>query len=319
MLRLIRIFSSSLFLAHMPVVLVVDDSAVERRLAGGILERHGGVTVEYASNGKEALERIENHHPDVVLTDLQMPELDGLELVGRIRQQYPLIPVILMTAHGSEEIAVQALQRGAASYVPKSKLAQELPETFEAVLAVSKADRHNDRLIDCLSRSESEFVLRNDADLVYPLVDHLQQMVTRMRFCDETGRIRIGIALEEALLNALYHGNLELDSEQIREARSNMVSRAGPNMIDQRRVMAPYRDRRIHVQISVNPREARFTIRDEGPGFQPGDVPDPTDPANLERESGRGLLLMRSFMDAIEYNDRGNQVTLIKRRDPTGL
>ncbi|HZZ73055.1 MAG TPA: response regulator [Pirellulales bacterium] len=300
----------------MALVLVVDDSGVDRRLAGGILEKHGGLIVEYASNGAEALERIENHVPEVVLTDLQMPEMDGLELVGRIRAKYPLVPVILMTAHGSEEIAVQALQRGAASYVNKGKLAQELLETLDAVMAVAKADRHNDRLIDCLTHSETVFTLRNDSELVYPLVDHLQQMVTRMRFCDDTGRIRIGIALEEALLNALYHGNLELNSEMIREARSQIVSSGAPNVIDQRRVQAPYRDRRIHVQVSLNPSEARFVVRDEGPGFRPEDVPDPTDPANLERESGRGLLLMRSFMDDVTYNAQGNEVTLIKRRDP---
>src|SRR4051794_11471078 len=130
----------------MSLVLVVDDSGVDRRLAGGILDKHGGLIVEYASNGTEALERIENHMPEVVLTDLQMPEMDGLELVGRIRAKYPLIPVILMTAHGSEEIAVQALQRGAASYVAKSKLAQELPQVLDEVMAVAKADRHSDRL-----------------------------------------------------------------------------------------------------------------------------------------------------------------------------
>src|SRR6266566_3168207 len=54
---------------------------------------------------------------------------------------------------------------------------------------------------------------------------------------------------------------------------------------------------------------AQFMVRDEGPGFNPGDVPDPTDPENLERESGRGLLLMRSFMDDVQYNERGNEVT----------
>ena len=56
-------------------------------------------------------------------------------------------------------------------------------------------------------------------------------------------------------------------------------------------------------------------VRDEGPGFNPGDVPDPTDPANLERESGRGLLLMRTFMDDVQFSQHGNQVTLVKRRD----
>ncbi|HWL75257.1 MAG TPA: ATP-binding protein, partial [Burkholderiaceae bacterium] len=241
-----------------------------------------------------------------------------LELVGAIRNRFPLVPVILMTAHGSEEIAVQALQRGASSYVPKSKLAQELPEVVDAVLAIAKADRTHDRLIDCLTRSETEFELDNDTSLIYPLVDHLQNMVTRMRFCDDTGRIRVGVALEEALLNALYHGNLEITSDQLRESRSQLVASGGADVVQQRSGKAPYRDRHIHVHVSLSPHEAKFVIRDEGPGFNPSDVPDPTDPANLERESGRGLLLMRSFMDEVQYNSTGNEVTLVKRREGNG-
>jgi CheY-like chemotaxis protein len=299
----------------MSTVLVVDDSPIERRLAGGILEKSSGLKVEYAANGAEALEKIQHAQPDAVLSDLQMPEMDGLELVGAIRNRFPLIPVILMTAHGSEDIAVQALARGASSYVPKSKLAQELPEVLESVLAVSKADRHNERLGECLCHTSNEFVLENDTGLVYPLVDHCQRLVTRMKLCDETGRIRIGIALEEALLNALYHGNLELTADQLRDARSGMISNGNGNLIEQRQRQAPYRDRRIHFQVSVSPKEASFVIRDEGPGFNPSDVPDPTDPANLERESGRGLLLMRTFMDDVQYSASGNQVTLIKRVD----
>ena len=92
---------------------------------------------------------------------------------------------------------------------------------LESVLAVSKADRHNERLGECLQLSTNEFILENDTALVYPLVDHCQRLVTRMKLCDETGRIRIGIALEEALLNALYHGNLELSADQLREAEAD--------------------------------------------------------------------------------------------------
>src|SRR5262249_21513697 len=175
-------------------------------------------------------------------------------------------------------------------------------------------DRHNERLGECLARTVNEFVLDNDTALVYPLVDHCQRLVTRMKLCDETGRIRVGIALEEALLNALYHGNLELSADELREARSGLMT-GGASLIDQRRQKAPYSARRIFFNVSVSPSEASFIIRDEGPGFNPGDVPDPTDPANLERESGRGLLLMRSFMDDVQYSPSGNQVTLVKRRD----
>ena len=56
----------------------------------------------------------------------------------------------------------------------------------------------------------------------------------------------------------------------------------------------------------------RYVIRDEGPGFDPATLPDPTDPANLDRPCGRGLLLMRTFMDDVGYNRSGNEVTLIK-------
>lgn len=300
----------------MATVLVVDDSPLDRRLAGGILEKRSGLNVEYASNGVEALEKIQKSPPDAILSDLQMPELDGLELVGAVRSRYPLIPVILMTAHGSEDIAVQALARGASSYVPKAKLALELPDVLESVLAISKADRHNERLGECLKLSTNDFILENDTGLVYPLVDHCQRLVTRMRLCDETGRIRIGIALEEALLNALYHGNLELTAEQLREARSGLMENGhGVNAIEERRGKSPYRDRRIHFHVSVSTEEARFVIRDEGPGFKPNDVPDCTDSENLERESGRGLLLMRTFMDEVDFNPTANQVTLVKRRE----
>ncbi len=301
----------------MTTILVVDDSAVDRRLAGGILEKHGDLTIEYAKNGADALAKIAIHVPDLVLTDLQMDEIDGLELVGTIRAKWPLVPVILMTAHGSEEIAVQALHRGAASYVPKTKLALDLVDTVDAVLAVTRADRHHERLIECLAHSDSTFILDNDSTLIHPLVDHLQQMVMGMRFCDETGRIRLGIALEEALVNALYHGNLEITSEELREARSGNLQPGSISLVDQRRRSLPYLKRRIHVNVRITPSEAKFVIGDDGPGFNPSDVPDPTDPANLERESGRGLLLMRTFMDEIKFNPQGNQVTMIKRRDAT--
>jgi len=58
-----------------------------------------------------------------------------------------------------------------------------------------------------------------------------------------------------------------------------------------------------------------ITIGDEGPGFDPSKLPDPTDPANLEMASGRGILLMRTFMTDVHYNNNGNVVTLVKRRN----
>ena len=102
-------------------VLVVDDSPIDARIAMSIAEGAGLVT-RRAKDGKEALEMIAAREPTLVLTDLMMPRLDGLELVDRIGDRYPHIPVILMTSTGSQEVALEALRIGASGYVPKSVL-----------------------------------------------------------------------------------------------------------------------------------------------------------------------------------------------------
>lgn len=290
-------------------ILVVDDSAVDRKLAGGLLQKHADWEVHYANDGSEALNEIELHLPDLVLTDLQMPQMNGLELVTRIREEYPMLPVILMTAKGSEEIAVEALQRGAAYYVPKKKLSQELREVVERTLNTAKESRSQSRLMRRMTRNETSFELENDLSLIPSVVGFLQDIVTQMRTCEETDRLRVGVALEEALLNAYYHGNLEVSSE-LREVDHS----AYYSLAQERTQQEPYRDRLIRVEASVTPTESRYVIRDEGPGFDPAELPDPTDPANIERPCGRGLLLMQTFMDQVNYNEAGNEVTMIKRR-----
>jgi CheY-like chemotaxis protein/anti-sigma regulatory factor (Ser/Thr protein kinase) len=296
------------------MALVVDDSAMDRRLAGALLKR-AGIEPFFAENGAAALLHIERHPPDIVLTDLQMPEMDGLELTRRIRARSVAIPVILMTAHGSEEIAVQALQLGAASYVPKRSLAHDLVSTVHAVLELSRARRASLRVIASLDQIESRFVLDNDVSAIPVLVGHLESDLTRLKLCDETGLLQIGVALREALVNAIYHGNLELSSE-LREIDGGKPYH---DLAAQRIHEAPYRDRRVRVTALQRPHEVRYVIADEGPGFDPAALPDPTDVSQLERVSGRGLLLIRTFMDEVEHSARGNEITLIKRLSPPSV
>jgi CheY-like chemotaxis protein len=294
----------------MATVLVVDDNPVDRHLAGALLSKRPDMKVLFAENGREAFNSIQDHPPDLVLTDLHMPEMDGLELVVEVRKNFPLVPVILMTAFGSEEIAIQALQKGAASYVPKRNLAQDLAETAENVLALAVADRNQHRLLECLTQTEEQFLLDNDATLIPPLIGYLQENISRMGLCDEIGRIRVSIALQEALLNAMQHGNLEVESE-LKEKNEQGFQ----DLIKQRRREKPYLTRRVYVTARESPAEAVYVIRDEGPGFDPSQLPDPTDPSNLDRVSGRGLLLIRTFMDKVHHNEAGNQITMVKRRD----
>jgi CheY-like chemotaxis protein/anti-sigma regulatory factor (Ser/Thr protein kinase) len=275
-----------------------------------LLEKTGEVSVVYATNGHEALAAVPQCFPDLVLTDLQMPEMDGLALTTEIRSKHPGVPVILMTAFGSEDIAIQALKRGAASYVPKKDLPQELAETVENVLAVARAERGHQRLLERMTRIETQFLLENDTTLVSPLIGHLQEHLARMRLCDETGLIRVGIALHEALTNAIHHGNLEVSSE-IKEKDE----KAYRDLLEERGQQPPYRDRRVQVMASVSSSKATYVIRDQGKGFDVNKLSDPNDPSNLERLSGRGLMLIRTFMDKVYHNETGNEITMVKHPD----
>jgi CheY-like chemotaxis protein len=294
----------------MPTVLVVDDSLVDRRRAGGLLERCGNLTLRFAENGVAALAQIRSGLPDAVVTDLQMPEMDGLELVRTLAKTHPLMPVILMTGQGSETIAVQALEAGAASYVPKREL-NLLPDTVERVLALACERRQKASLRKCLQSFHCEYVLSNDPGLLTSLVAELQSYLQEMNLFADGDRLRVGVALEEALLNAAYHGNLEVSSE-LREHDYALYYETAR----QRARATPYRDRKVRVEVDISPRGVRYVILDEGKGFNPGTLPDPTDPRNIERSSGRGVLLMRTFMDSVEFNETGNQVTLVKLVKP---
>lgn len=291
-------------------VLIVDDSVIDRHLADAIVKKLDGWKAAFASNGIEALEAIKNQMPDLVLTDMLMPEMDGLELVQAIRNQYPLLPVILMTAHGSEDIAIQALQRGAASYVPKKSLARDLSETIEQVMSVARSNTTKQRVLESLARQEIEFILDNDVALIPPLVSYLEECLVRMKLCEQAGLILLGVALHEALTNAIFHGNLELSSTIKEQDEKKYYS-----MAEERRRQFPYRDRRVYVTTTLSHEQVAFAVRDEGPGFDPSTLPDPTDPTNLERVSGRGLLLIQTFMDHVDHNPKGNQITMVKKRN----
>ena len=287
-------------------ILVVDDSAADRELAGHLLEAQDGWSVAYAADGKQALAYLEAHAPDVVVTDLQMPDLDGLGLVEQVKEHYPLLPVIVITAKGSEEIAAKALETGAASYVAKKALGRDLVDTVERLLAASRERQSYTRL---LTRLEvASFVLENDLELISSVVSFLTGILRDSDMFDESDCHHITTSLDEALTNAYYHGNLEVRSE-IREHDA----RAYRALANDRRVRAPYRDRRIRVRVDLTSGEARFVIKDDGQGFNPAEIPDPTRPENLILPAGRGVFLMNTFMDHVEYNDVGNEVTLTKR------
>jgi CheY-like chemotaxis protein/anti-sigma regulatory factor (Ser/Thr protein kinase) len=294
-------------------ILVVDDSPTQAQQVVFLLE-DAGFTAETADNGAAALAALARREdgapvPDLVVTDLQMPEMNGLELVEEVRVRHPLVPIVLMTAFGSEDIALQALRSGAASYVPKKNLSGILVDTVVRVLESAQAGHDQRRLYEFLVSTEYRFELENDVKLIAPLISHLSETIARRKFCTDNDLLRLTIAWSEALTNAIHHGNLEVSSDLRQDDE-----RVYQHLIAQRQQEEPYRSRRVHVTAKVSSDEAVYVIRDEGPGFNVAGLPDPNDLANLDRVGGRGLLLIRTFMDSVAHNHRGNELTMSKRR-----
>jgi len=130
---------------------------------------------------------------------------------------------------------------------------------------------------------QAKKVIRSDLGAAQALAEELLEEV-RAEGYDHTELFAIHLALEEALINAIKHGN-RFDA-----------------------------GKHVTVQVEADPQGTTITVADEGDGFDPGGLPDPTTDENLEKPCGRGLMLMRAFMDEVSYNDRGNQVRLMKRK-----
>ncbi|MDQ3800662.1 MAG: ATP-binding protein [Acidobacteriota bacterium] len=131
-----------------------------------------------------------------------------------------------------------------------------------------------------------EFELPSAISPMHSILDYLMKRVEKVGVV-RSENSNLFIALDEAFVNAVKHGNKF-------DARKN-----------------------IKITADVSVKEARFTIEDEGEGFDVTAIPDPCDPENLFKTSGRGVLFIYNIMDEVKYNERGNRLTMIKKSDKT--
>ena len=290
-------------------IVIVDDSAIDRRLVEFFLRKGiADVSLLSVDCGQKAIDSIASETPDLIITDLQMPGMNGLELVEQIKSQGCSAPVILMTGFGTQQIAVQALKAGAASYVPKSALDKHLVETVKHVLSVSQWQRNQYRVPTTLDVLESHFTLENDPSLISPLIAYLQNQLETMRLSNQLQITRIGMAIYETLTYAIYHGNLELETD-LRQSDEAIFCR----LAVERRGDEPYASRRVRFSSRFSDTEVRFVVSDDGSGNKPSERQNSIDAINLEGIEGRGLLLIHSFMDEVTHNLQGNEITMVKR------
>ena len=284
-------------------------------LIGGLLGKQTQWAVEFVNDGQEAVDRIGTrstddqsaNEPDVIITDLQMPNMDGLQLVRRLRKTHADIPVVLVTSHGSEAIALETLRSGATSYTPKSMMQADLVNTVKQVLEMAKRMRYTHDTQAMPAPKQVAFVLENEASLIGATIEHLQENLPSW---SDRDRLQIGMAMDEALVNAMHHGNLEVDSV----LRLSENEEGYYELIKARKHESPFCHRRVRVEAEFSDDHICVQITDDGSGFDPSSVPDPRAKENLHSVSGRGLFLIRSFMDQVAHNQAGNQITMTKLR-----
>ena len=176
---------------------------------------------------------------------------------------------------------VKAFKMGAANYLRLPYNRDELREIVEKTLACKL--RYIDNLPDV--HEKIEFELPSDLGLMNGVLEYLQDRVAKLGLI-KIDRSNLFVALDEAFVNAVKHGN-----------------KNDPNKL-------------LRITAELSSKEACFTVEDEGEGFNVREIPDPCDPANLFRTSGRGVLLIYNIMDEVEYNEQGNRVKMVKRPEP---
>lgn len=133
-------------------VLIVDDEIDSLELMQELFENKGYIS-ETATNGIEAINKIKLQEPDIVLTDIRMPEMDGMQLLNFLIKEHPNIPVIMITAHGTVEAAVEAMRLGAKDYILKPIRLDEILAKVERITQLNSLIKENEYLLNRLQQT----------------------------------------------------------------------------------------------------------------------------------------------------------------------
>src|ERR1044071_6973311 len=261
-------------------ILIVDNNDDLRATLEQVL-RELGHEVVATGDRATALEREDLDEFDLIISDLTEDEHSGMQLLSEIKRKRLMGPVVVSSDEAQQPGVVKAFKMGAANFLRQPYNKEELRDIVEKTLSYKL------RFVDDLKilpyvREKIDFELPSDVTLMNGVLQYLVERVSKLGLI-KPERSNLFIALDEAFVNAVKHGN-----------------RNDPRKL-------------VRITAELSSREARFTVEDEGDGFNVQEIPDPCDPANLFKASGRGVLLIYNIMDEVQYNERGNRLTMVKR------
>jgi serine/threonine-protein kinase RsbW len=259
-------------------ILIVDNNDELRVLLEQALGRLGHDVV-VSGEREKALRRDDLDSFDLIISDLSEAEVNG-EPISELHRKHL---VTELNGQNNGIGVIKAFKMGAANYLRVPYNRDELREIVEQTLA-NKLRYVDDTSAFSHVHEKIEFELPSDLALMNGVLEYLQERVAKLGLI-RPERSNLFVALDEAFVNAVKHGN------------KNDLSKL------------------VKITAELSPKEASFTVEDEGEGFDIREIPNPCDPENLFRTSGRGVLLIYNIMDEVEYNAQGNRVKMVKRPD----
>ena len=265
-------------------ILFADDEEEVRDVMAEILQVEGH-DVLLAQNGAEALEILGEETIDLLITDLKMPVLDGMELLASSKERYPQIPVIMVTAYGTIESAVEAIKLGALNFITKPFDMDRILDVVEKCEELRRLSILTYKVIPFIDYT-LRMCLPSDIDLTRGAIYHIAESARRHGFSPDQTTVDVPLVLGEAIRNAVVHGN-----------------RNDPGKC-------------VEIEASITKDRIMITVTDEGDGFDTSRLDEFLQPDRLSETNQRGLMLMQCKADRISYNDKGNSVTIIiEKRD----
>jgi FixJ family two-component response regulator/anti-sigma regulatory factor (Ser/Thr protein kinase) len=286
---------------------VIVDAEIKIRESLTRIVKHEHLVSDAYDDGREAFEALREHHDDVVLViaDIKMPSLNGLEFMRLANAEFPGIPFIVTSGHGTKREIIQALKQGALDYFEKPFGLKEISASIRKVRRLADAGHKTVQVYRNLIEKRVVFRIANDIALVHPLVGGLIDEVRLACRIPPSQLPGLRMGLHELIVNAIEHGNLELGSEL--KDRHNYL-----DLLKHRAREPRFSERRVMIEVVIVAGSFTCMVQDQGPGFDWRSLPDPTDPENLFKPHGRGVIMAGNFFDEFFYSESGNQVTVRK-------
>jgi DNA-binding response OmpR family regulator len=292
-------------------VAVVDDEEEIRSVLHKKLSKTG-LNVITLGGAEDLLDIIKKDKTaiDLVISDIKLPGIDGIELLRHIDKLENPMPVLLITGHGNIEHAIQALRYGAYDFIRKPFDLNEITSSVNRILRGKREEKLTDNLGQYILYEKRLFEIPSDSTACNVITYILTKDLTSAGFCNRTTMGNVSLALKEAIDNAIIHGNLEISSEII----ENEGIKEFYDEVKKRRNFKKFSGRKVTVYYELVHDYVEYIIEDDGQGFDYDLLPDPRDPENFYKNSGRGLLIIRTLMDEVDWNAKGNTIRLRKYR-----